>query len=140
MSWRLCDSRIVMKILVPLVVALAPLLITPKLLYYFDITPKIAVILIGTALALVLFRENARNVAALLNTRRGRWLVLLVAGYWMLLALSTVLSTHRELSLNGSNWRRSGLITETALLIFVLLAAAWLAQDRRNVRLLMLSI
>src|ERR1700730_14991525 len=122
MSWRLCDSRIVMKILVPLVVALAPLLITPKLLYYFDITPKIAVILIGTAVALVLFRENARNLAALLNARLGRWFALLLTGYWILFALSTILSTHRALSLNGSNWRRSGLVTETALLTFVLLA------------------
>jgi O-antigen ligase len=129
-----------MQILVPLVVALAPLLITPNLLYYFDITPKIAVILIGAAIALLLFRENARNMAALLNSRAGRWFALLLCAYWILFTASTVASTHPALSLNGSNWRRLGLVGESALLIFVLLAAAWLAQDRRNVRMLLRSV
>src|SRR5450756_2625627 len=115
MSPSLCDSRIVMQILVPLIVALVPLLITPNLLYYFDITPKIIALLLGAAVALLLYRENARNLVGLFNTRLGRWFTLLVAGQWMLLAISTLASTHASLSLNGSNWRRFGLVTETAL-------------------------
>src|SRR5947209_2783691 len=124
-----------MQILVPLMAALVPLLITPNLLYYFDITPKIAVLCMGAALALLLFRENDRNMRAFLNTRMGRWFALLLGSYWILFATSTLVSTHLSLSLNGSTWRRCGLITETAVLIFALFAAAWLARGRRNVRI-----
>ena len=126
-----------MRLLVPLIAALVPLLITPGVLSYFDVTPKIAFLLIGTALILLYRAENLRNISSILQARVGRWWVALLAAQWFSSAVATVFSTHPALSLNGGNWRRFGLISETGLLLFVLLASAWLAADRRNIRTLL---
>ncbi len=123
-----------MRLLVPLIAALVPLLILPGVLAYFDVTPKIAFLLIGTALILLYRAQNVRNVSAILRTRLGRWWVALLAAQWLSSAIATAFSTHPALSLNGGNWRRFGLFSETALLMFALLASAWLAADRENVR------
>ena len=126
-----------MRILVPLVAALAPLAITPGLLSYFDITPKIAVLLFGLSLSLLYAGANLSNLRMLLSAAAGRWFAGLVGLNWVASGLATAFSTHPQLSLNGSNWRRFGFVVESALLLFVLLAAAWLAADRRNVRVLL---
>jgi O-antigen ligase len=134
-----------MRLLVPLIAALVPLLITPGALAYFDVTPKIAFLLIGTALILLYRAQNIRrnigNVSAILSSKLGRWWVALLAAQWLSSALATGFSTHPALSLHGGNWRRFGLLSETGLLLFVLFAGAWLAQDqgagRRNVRTLL---
>jgi O-antigen ligase len=126
-----------MRLLVPLTAALVPLVITPGLLTYFDVTPKIAFLLLGTALILLYRAENVRNVRSIVSTRDGRWLAILLAVQWLSSATATGLSSHPALSLNGSNWRRLGLLPETGLLLFVLLATAWLAADRTNIRTLL---
>ena len=126
-----------MRLLVPLIAALVPLLITPGALAYFDVTPKIAFLLIGTALILLYRSQNIRNVSAILRTRIGRCWVALLAAQWFSSAIATAFSTHPALSLNGSNWRRFGFLSETGLLVFVLLAGAWVARDRRNIRTLL---
>jgi O-antigen ligase len=126
-----------MRYLVPLVVALVPLVITPRLLSYFDITPKIAILLFGVSLGLLYRRENERNLRVLLGTRAGLWFVALLAAAWLAAAIATAFSLHPALSLNGGNWRRFGLIAWTALLLFTLLAAAWLAVDPKNIRTLL---
>src|SRR5580704_18949177 len=128
-----------MRLLVPLIAALVPLLVTPGLVAYFDVTPKIAFLLIGTALILLYRAQNIRNVSAVLRTRVGRWWVALLAAQWLLSVIATAFSTHPALSLNGGNWRRFGLISETCLLLFVLLAGAWLGADRGNIRTLLRS-
>jgi O-antigen ligase len=123
--------------LVPLVAALVPLLIAPGLLAYFDITPKIAFLLLGAALMLLQIRTNLCNMRALFNATPGKWLAGLLATEWMAFALSSLFSSHRLLSLNGGSWRRLGLIPETGLLLFVLLAAGWLARQKYRVRALL---
>src|ERR1035438_2347554 len=130
-------SLIHMRLLVPLIAALVPLLITPGALAYFDVTPKIAFLLIGTALILLYRAQNIRNVSAILGARVGRWWVALLAAQWLSSAIATAFSTHPALSLNGGNWRRFGLLSETGLLLFVLFAGAWAARDRRNIRTLL---
>lgn len=132
-----CASLIHMHVLVPLVAALVPLLITPGLLSYFDVTPKIAILLFGASLSLLYRTENVRNLRALLSATAGRWFAALIAAEWLASVVATAFSSHRALSLNGGNWRRFGLIPETGLLLFTLLAAAWLAVDRRNIRTLL---
>jgi O-antigen ligase len=126
-------SLIHMRLLVPLIAALVPLLILPGALAYFDVTPKIAFLLIGMALILSYRAQNVRNVSAILRTRLGRWWVALLTAQWLSSAIATAFSTHPALSLNGGNWRRFGLFTETGLLIFALLASAWLAANRNNI-------
>ena len=122
-----------MHYLVPLVVALIPLVITPGLLSYFDITPKIAILLFGVSLALLCRLENERNIRTLLSTPAARWFAGLLGATWLAAALATALSLHPALSLNGGNWRRFGLVSQSAVLLFTLFAVAWLAADRKNI-------
>ena len=98
-----------MHYLVPLVVALIPLVIAPGLLSYFDITPKIVILLFGVSIGLLYWRENQRNVRGLLSMRLGKWFAGLLGAAWLAAAIATALSLHPELSLNGGNWRRFGL-------------------------------
>jgi O-antigen ligase len=120
--------------LVPLITALVPLLITPGALAYFDITPKIVLLLLIVALMLLQIRTNSCNVRALAGFRVGRWLVGLLVAEWTAFAIATWFSSNRVLSFDGGSWRRLGLIPETGLLVFALLAAGWMAADRENPR------
>ena len=121
-----------MRFLVPLVAALVPLLITPGWLSTFDVTPKVAILLFGVALILLYPANQWANVRALWNASAGRWLVYLLAISWLACILSSALSFDGPLSVHGSLWRRFGLLTTTGLLLYILLAAAWLALDRGN--------
>jgi O-antigen ligase len=55
----------------------------------------------------------------------------------MAAALAGAYSSHPANSLFGGNWRRFGLVPQSGLLLYVLLAAGWLAADRNNVRTLL---
>ena len=72
-----------MHVLVPLIAALLPLVIAPGLVSYFDITPKIAILLFGTTLILLYPAANVRNVRALMTGPLGRWFVVLLAAQWL---------------------------------------------------------
>lgn len=123
--------------LVPLIAALVPLIITPGTLAYFDITPKIALLLFATALMLLQPRENLCNLRTLAAGTPGKWLAGLLAAEWTAFALASVFSSHPLLSLNGGSWRRFGLISETGLLLFALFAAGWMAARPDRVRILL---
>jgi O-antigen ligase len=123
--------------LVPLLAALVPLLIAPGLLAYFDITPKIAILLLGTTLMLSQWRANSYNVRGLWSVGAGKWLAGLLAVEWIAFAVASLFSSDRPLSLNGGSWRRLGLIPETGLLLFVLLATGWLVTHKDHVRALL---
>ncbi len=137
MWFRSCASLFDMRFLVPLVAALVPLLILPGGVSHFDVTPKIAILLLGAALISLYASANVQNFYKFLPLGAGRWLVCVLAATWLCAALATALSTHAALSLNGSNWRRLGLIPESGLLLFVLLTAFWLTAEPRNVRTLL---
>jgi len=126
-----------MRFLVPLVAALVPLVITPGLLSYFDITPKIAILLFGLSLILLYPSANISNLRVLLRAPAGRWFACLIGLTWLGSAIATAFSSYPLLSLNGGNWRRYGFIVESGLLLFVLLSAAWLAADQNNIRSLL---
>jgi hypothetical protein len=130
-------DQVVMLSLVPLIAALVPLLITPGALAYFDITPKIALLLFGMTLMLSQVRANTYNARTLLSEGAGKWLVGLLGAAWMAHAIATLASSNRLLSLNGGSWRRMGFIPETGLLLFVVLAASWLAGENDRVRMLL---
>ncbi|MEO8657522.1 MAG: O-antigen ligase family protein [Bryobacteraceae bacterium] len=120
--------------LLPVVAALTVLLIVPGLLFHFDVTPKVAVLLVGTAVCLLDLTGVRRAMETLWAQRRGRWLIAILAAQWCSLALSTALSSHPELSVAGSAWRRFGLVTQTGLLVFTLLLAGWLVLDAGNLK------
>jgi O-antigen ligase len=126
-----------MRLIVPVVAALVPLVITPGWLSHFDITPKIAVLLCGLTLIFLYPSANVHNFYELLRSRAGRWFAGLLAVEWACCALASAFSSHPALSLSGSSWRRYGLASESGLLLFALLAAGWLAADPGNIRRLL---
>lgn len=128
------DSVADMAIVMAAVLVLVPILILPNFLFYFDITPKIAAFLLGTAIALPL---GAKSLHVLWQTAISRWLVILLAAQAASLALSTLFSSNPWLSFTGTNWRRFGLMTQAALLIFTALLAAYAWGDDKRVRQLL---
>jgi O-antigen ligase len=106
----------------PLIVALVPLLIAPGLLFFYDVTPKVALLLLGVAAALPWTAPGR-----LMARREGRWLLAVCAASAGSLILSSVFSSRVDLSVFGTNWRRFGLITQLAALLFALAAAADMA-------------
>lgn len=99
-----------MPLLQAVAIGLIALILTPGALFYFDVTPKLAVLLIATAI-LIPFASR-RSVPLLV------WL------YAGSLILSTSFSLHPGLSWFGSSWRRYGAVTQLTLLLFVWIAAA----------------
>ena len=107
-----------MAILLAATLALLPLILAPHVLFYWDITPKIVILLVGMAIALPLaWRERRAQSPAL---RILGWLLVAQA---VSLAISTAFSIDPALSLGGSAWRRFGLITQAALLLFTWIVA-----------------
>lgn len=120
-----------MGLLLGALLALVPLLITPNLHLFFDVTPKVAVLLAGSSLALVLWIRDSRRGLISCRTYSRFYLLLLAALVWLVVA--TVLSTDRFLSITGTNWRRSGLPVHAALLVLAFTTANWLAGRQERV-------
>src|SRR5712692_691416 len=116
----LWDSVADMGVLLSATVALLPLILAPHLLFYFDITPKILVLLVGTAMALPLTFRFARA-----RSREMRWFELLLVAMAVSLIVSTLLSADRALSFGGSNWRRFGLLAQFSVLLLAWMAAQY---------------
>jgi hypothetical protein len=119
-----------MAILLPALVLLLPLLITPGILFHYDITPKIIILSLMVAVCLGLPGQISTGLAALWNRRSGRWLCALAAAQSLWYAAVTGLSSRPWFSLLGSNWRRMGLLTVLALCVFAVLAAAHLSLSK----------
>lgn len=98
-------------------IGLLALIITPGYFFYFDVTPKLVVLLLAAAVSL--------GEVATRHFRPPRVFSLLLALSLCSLAVSTVLSPRPALSLFGSNWRRYGSATQAAVLLF-----AWIVIAR----------
>ena len=114
-----------LKGVLPLTAALVPLIIAPGILFYFDVTPKVVILLLGVSVALPWFAPR----------RELRLFYILLAIQAASLILSTIFSSRAGLSVFGSTWRRFGLITQFGLLMFTALAASDLARSRHRLRL-----
>jgi O-antigen ligase len=110
--------------ILPSIIAFVPLVIAPGVLFYFDVTPKIVILLLGVAAALPWFAPR----------RQLRWLYIILSVQAGSLVLSTLVSSRMRLSILGSTSRRFGLITQLALLLFTALAASDLARGRQRLR------
>ncbi len=107
-----------MTFLAAVVIPLVTLIVTPGLLFYFDVTPKLVVVLGATAALLVVwaFRSPARM-------RGFPWfapVLLLALGS---LAVSTIFSSNPALSLYGTAWRRYGTLSQAGILIIAFIIA-----------------
>src|ERR1700733_1331569 len=127
---RVCFGRSEpMAILLPALVLLLPLLITPGILFHYDITPKIVILSLVVAGCLAMPRQISAGIAELWRRKSGRWLCALAAVQSLWYAAVTGLSSRPWFSLFGSNWRRMGLLTVFALCVFAVLAAAHLSSN-----------
>lgn len=107
-----------MRFSIAAVLALAPLVILPAWSFHYDVTPKLAVTLIGATATLLLFiHKSVDNRAGRLWANPvGRYFILLVAVHVAWLLLSTFFSSNPALSWNGGNWRRLGFVSQSAIM------------------------
>ncbi len=116
-----------MQLMLAAILALTPLVILPGLFFYYDVTPKVVVVLIGTAMAGAYFvgDQGFSRIRRLWADPAGRWLCLLTAAQVFSLLLSTALSAHPALAWNGGNWRRLGFVSQFAVILCALLIATY---------------
>jgi O-antigen ligase len=109
------------------VLFLTPLVIAPEMLLYFDVTPKVVVLLLGTALAVLLL--DPATISGIIDSRGWGWVfVLALAAQAASVSLSVIFSRDPALSLVGTNWRRFGLLTQLAIVAFTLASTAELVR------------
>jgi O-antigen ligase len=119
------------------VLALTPLTILPAYFFFYDITPKIAVALIGIAIAILLSLRDwpFAGVRRLWAHPLGRAFCLLASAQIASLLLSTLFSSHPALSWNGGNWRRHGFVSQSAIIVLAFLVAA--SPSKSGLRILL---
>lgn len=113
---------------------LAPLAFAPHLLFYYDVTPKVAVLFLGAAALLVLAAFHLDSLLAFCGTGEGRWFTIAILVSAGATVLSTVLAAHPALAWNGSNWRRFGGLTQLACLAIPLIVAAGTPGAEERIR------
>jgi O-antigen ligase len=123
--------------LLPLSLALIPLIITPGLLFYYDVTPKIVLLLFATAITLFFVKPAAAGWSELVSERTGLWFVLLLAAQAMSIVVSTALADDLALAVTGGSWRRLGAVTAICVLVFAGVLAARIAAAFTSVNFLL---
>jgi O-antigen ligase len=120
------------------VIALISLVITPGVLFYFDITPKIVLLFAGTAAALIWVAFSGISITGKSKTFTifsGLLLLNVVS-----LAVSTAISTRPGLSVFGSNWRRFGSVAQVTICLLAWLVAIGCAGRPNRVRTVLRSV
>jgi O-antigen ligase len=120
-----------MALLVAAIIGLIAVAITPGYWFYFDVTPKVVVLLGGTAIALIAGGSRFRP-----RSQFG-WLL---AGGVASLVLSVLFSTNRALSWFGSNWRRFGVVEQSAILLLAWLVTLHAAGRPNRVRIILRGV
>src|SRR5580698_266092 len=100
-----------MPFLLPSMAALAALLILPGWSFYFEVTPKVAVILLAAAAAIPMIRWP--------KGKRSQWVMVLIAIQAVGIMAAAFFSIDRWTSFYGSTWRKSGVLAELAVLAIV---------------------
>lgn len=119
-----------MTLFLALVVMLIPLAIAPGYFFYFDVTPKTVILLLGTAAAAIWWAVKGAGLSR--ESRYERWFLWAIGAMAVSLAVSTVFSVDRGLSLCGSSWRYWGIITQMTALGFAALVALWCAGRHKR--------
>ncbi|MGA2742583.1 MAG: O-antigen ligase family protein [Bryobacteraceae bacterium] len=132
-----------MALLLAAVIALIPPVIAPGSFFYFDVTPKVVLLLLGTAAAAVGWTAAPTCLTPAGFYRASlpaRGFLLAICGMAVSLAVSTLASVNPLLSLGGSNWRYWGLVTQLAALGFAYLVATCCAGQPDRMRVLLRAI
>src|ERR1017187_2786547 len=124
-----------MTFLAALVVPLVALIVTPGLLFYFDITPKLVALLI--AAAGLLFGWALHSTARM---RGFPWFSTALIFGLASLALSTAFSSNPALSFYGTAWRRYGALSQASILAVAFLVATHTAGRPERVRAILRGI
>ena len=124
-----------MTMLLAVLVAIVPLIITPGTLFYFDVTPKLIALMAGAAAALLWVCQRG-----LARVCTARWFYVLIGAQIVSLGLSTLLSHHVQLSMWGSNWRTLGLISQVTLLVTALAVFTYVTGDTRRVMVVLRAV
>jgi O-antigen ligase len=119
---------------------LTPLLLAPHYLFYYDITPKVALLLLGAGAALLLTALDWDSVSAFCGTRPGCCYFAAAVSSLAVTALATALAVNPGLAWNGSNWRRMGALTDFAIVPAAALIAAYASRSRDRLLLLLRAI
>ncbi|HLK68487.1 MAG TPA: O-antigen ligase family protein [Bryobacteraceae bacterium] len=124
-----------MSLLQAVVIGLIALIITPSYFFYFDVVPKIVVLLAGTGVTLlglgIVPRARGRAFRAF------SWLLVLNL---LSLAISTALSATPGEAAFGTNWRRFGSVTQAAVMLFAWLIASHTAGRPERLRVILRAI
>ncbi len=129
LSWVLCGALF-----------FSALVFTPGVFHFYDVTPKVAILLLSCAACLTLRKTWLPGFSLLPHNPMGRAFLALLGLQTVSVVLSTVFSFEPLLSLTGTNWRRLGLAPELALICFALVAACFVAGDKRRVLILTRAI
>jgi O-antigen ligase len=120
-----------MTLLLPIVAALSAILLLPGWSFFFDVVPKVVVILLGAALVFLLPR--AKWPAHLWSDPAAKpllYFAAIAAAQAIVIVVAVIFSASPRLSMIGSTWRRSGAIAEIAVLVLAVSGAGQLAADR----------
>ncbi len=113
--------------------ALIALIISPGLFFYFDVTPKVIVLLAAAAACLAALPWTPAGRAA-------RRFGLLASLTLLSLASSAAFSSNPALSLFGTNWRRFGAVGQAAVLVLAWSVAAHAAGRPDRARAVLRAI
>src|SRR5215472_7698381 len=115
-----------MGILLPWIAMAVPLAVAPAWSFYFDVVPRIVILLVGAGLALLW-------TGWWQFPRRSPFLKL-IAAQAAAATMATIFSTDPAFSWFGSAWRKEGLPVEIAILTFAAAIFTWLAAERDRLR------
>ena len=104
-------------------IGLVALILAPGLFFYFDVTPKLVMLLVGAAICAILWRGE----------RPGRLYTLLTLLAAISAVVSAAISSSPALSLFGSTWRRYGVVAQLAVLLLAWTVAACGGKSRHMV-------
>ena len=113
-----------MRYIAATIVFAIPLAFAPRFLFYYDVTPKAAAVLVGAAILLLSAAFKPQTSLSFMTSRFGRWNAGLTAAFVLLTVLATAASPVVSLALNGSNWRRYGAVEQIATVFCAFLVAA----------------
>ena len=127
-----------MRLLPAVIVFAVPMAFAPRLLFYYDVTPKSVALLAGAALVLLWAAWKPQTSLSLMTSRFGRWNAGLVAAFCFLTIAAALLSPvvslpgGRALVWFGSSWRRWGAVEQIATVLGAFLAAGIAGQSDRH--------